>query len=139
MGLIGERLLTINVLAGAEGIHDDPFVPVIRRGDDDGIDRAIGQQILVALVNLRAAVEALLGPGDPAFVGIDDAHDLIAGQRQQALHQLVGTRPGSDNSDLDFVIGGEGNSRPGHGGRGADGKKITTTHLHRELLYLGRL
>ena len=69
------------------------LMPVIGRRDHDGVDRFLGQQIVIIRVGFGAAAGAFDGALDAAFVGIHDAHDLrILRKLQDGLHQLLRPR-----------------------------------------------
>ena len=57
------RLLAIDVLAGVEGVDADAGVPVVRRGDDDGIDVLARQDLAVVARREDAGRRTVRGRG----------------------------------------------------------------------------
>jgi hypothetical protein len=55
---VGERLLTVDILAGFEGIEDHRLVPMVGSGDGDAIYGGIGEQVVIIRVNFSSAVGA---------------------------------------------------------------------------------
>ena len=97
------QALAIEQALGSEGIQYDAAMPVIGRRDDDGVDRFLGQKIVIVRVRLGASAGAFDGALHTAFVGVDHAHDLrVLREFQDDLHQLLraGARPYHPDSDL---------------------------------------
>ncbi len=112
-GSISERLFTIDILTGLNGLDNNGLVPMIGRGHDDGVNRLGGDDVLEGRIGFDARAYPLDGALNPTFVGIRDGHNLRARHGQEGLHQLMGSRAGTDDADLDSIVC---RSRTGSGG-----------------------
>ena len=104
-----QRLLAVNVLAGFGRRNGHGRVPVVVRGNDDGVHVGAGQDLAKVGVRLDGAVFAVLRvqPGGGGFaaalVGIRDGDDPHVGHRAQETDVIVGDVAAADLADVDAV------------------------------------
>ena len=122
---VRQRLLAVNVLARLRGLDGTEGVPVVGRGDDDGIDVLAAEELAEVCVGGAAGERAflfLLGVVGfdlllgvvPAFGDhVADRHDLHAGIAEEAAEVPAALRADADEAERDALIG--------PGGVGADG------------------
>ena len=124
---VGEGFFAVDVLAGGGGGHGDEGVPVVGRGDDDGIDVRARQEFAEIVVD-GAALEfgaglsgvvllhdapVVLAPGG---VHIADRNDPGVGELEEAVHEAPGLDSAPDEPEPDGVVGADG-SGPDAGGQ----------------------
>ena len=94
--IVRAGLFDVHVLAGLAGPDGHQGVPVIGRGDGDGVDGFVFQQLADVLVGLRLGLAELVdlrqALGDVRIVDIADRRDLHVGQLAVAAD--VGRRRG---------------------------------------------
>ena len=153
--VVAARLLDVDVLAGLAGPDRHQRVPVVGRGDRDGVDRLVlqhaadvllgGRRMTVGLAGLARDRLDLLEPfGVGPRVGVDQADDLDAGHRGELAHMGAASPVEPGHGDADGVIGAddparrlgpadrEGRPDPGGGHRSAqEGAAIQACSRHR--------
>src|SRR5262249_49710644 len=94
--IVGERLLAIDVLAGAGGLDARDRVPVVRRGDDHGVDVLASQHVAEVVEGVAALVLALAFLGSIPLLNrllgalpavrddVADGHDLHVATAEKA-------------------------------------------------------
>ncbi len=102
-----ERLLTVDVFAGAHGQHRGQGVRVVRRGHGDGVDG------FHHLVEQLAVIDVLLGarPGGGALVepvGVDVAQGDDLHEPAGLLDVAEALAADADAGDAEAVVGAEG-------------------------------
>jgi hypothetical protein len=108
----GHRLLDVDVLAGREGVERHLPVPVVRRGDEHGVDVLVVEQ--AAVVGDDGCLAAGPGPAalGPAAVGVAQRHHLGVGAGGgEGIDQLLGARTHAGAADSQPIAGRAG--RPG--------------------------
>src|ERR1019366_6143445 len=111
-GGIGQGLFAIDVLARAQGVHDDGLVQMVGYGDDHGVDGFLGQQFAMRGVGhcaagaARVAFDPAEGAIETPFVGVDEAHDFGLRMLLERVHQLLPARAPADPAAGDAVAGG---------------------------------
>src|SRR5581483_1736242 len=87
---MGNRLFQINVLSGSERITRHPDVPVIRSGDDDGIDIVLAEHLAIVDMRGRRAVRAVSNIFAARSVDIASGNQFVAagliGTAQKVAH-----------------------------------------------------
>ncbi len=119
---VRQRFLDVDILTRLNRRHEHGIMKVFGRGDDDGIDIGVGQELLEILVGLgRVAahgLHAILGAREMSGVGIAYGdhldHGFAAGV--EALHQVVTARPDADPANLDLIACAERRKDGGGGG-----------------------
>jgi hypothetical protein len=124
---VGQRLLAIDVLAGAGGEDAGDGVPVVRRGDDDGIDVFALEEIAEVGVRLTALelALALLGGvvvgghllGGVAALGdhVADGHDLDVWGAEEAAQVAAAHGADADEPEGEAVVRGGAAAGPERG------------------------
>ena len=86
-------------------------MPVVGRGDGDGVDVLIGEELAHVVVALGLLAGQLLGGGLAGFEGglvdVAERDDAGVGQGGVALDVIVAASADADDADVDFVIGAE--------------------------------
>ncbi len=153
--VVAARLLDVDVLAGLAGPDRHQRVPVVGRGDRDGVNRLVlehaadvllgGRRMTAGLAGLARDRLDLLEPfGIGPRVGIDQADDLDAGHGGEFAHVGTAAPVEPRHGDADGVIGAddpagrlgpadrEGRPHPGGGHRTAQkGSAIQACSRHR--------
>ncbi len=105
---MGHRLLAVDVFAGVRCVNDDLGVPVIRRGDGDGVYVLALQELAVVLVSGSAG--APRGVIQARLIDIADRNDVnrIASVLQvlQRADVCVTHPAHADHSDVDALVRG---------------------------------
>lgn len=105
-GVLDHGLLTIDVLASLEGVNSLGAVPVVGRGDDDGVDVGAGQEFAVVAGGEDLLAESLFCVGEAAFVNVGDSDEFDAGYGGDGLDVSEAHVAHADAADTDLVIGG---------------------------------
>ncbi len=106
---MAHRLLHVDVLAGLRGPDRHERVPVIGRGDRDGVELGIFERfpdiddslaVLVALV-----MDVLEAPSQDGFVGVGHVSDLHAREATEAadVRSTPAVEPG--HGDAEAIVG----------------------------------
>ena len=102
----------IDVFAGVHGINGGLFVPVIGRGDDDGVDIFAGEDLAVVAggeeVDIvgRACSPEFFGVSEASVVAVGDGDEFHAGNAEGGGGVALALDACSDESELDVVVGG---------------------------------
>ena len=103
------RLFYIDVLAGVTGEYRGGRVPVVRRGNDDGIDGDVVEDAAQVPHRRRTLAGDLLdlpgGPGVDALVGIAETNEIDVGLRREARRQAAPPAANADDGYVDLVVG----------------------------------
>ena len=98
-------------------------MPVVGRGDGDGVDILVGEKLAHVVVALGLLAGQLLDRGLAGFerglVDVAERHDARVGQRGIALDVIVAATTDADDTDVDLVIGAE-HAAQGKCGAGRD-------------------
>ena len=96
---VHDRLLTINVFAGLDGVEEHLLVPMVRRADDDRVHVFAVQDLAVLASALRifgGAFESFLAVG---FVDVAYGDDFDVGDLVEQAHQVLRALPGAQHTD----------------------------------------
>jgi hypothetical protein len=99
------RLLTVDILAGLEGVCGNAGVPVIGGGDDDGVDIAAGEQFAIVAGGEDVLAIAFLSEGAAAIVNVGNSDDFDARQGRFGLHIFLAHDAEADAAYLHAVVG----------------------------------
>jgi hypothetical protein len=98
----GEGLLAEDVLAGLGGGNGDEGVPVLGRGDDDGIDAGHAEQLPEVAEHGRASAEAAAGGLAAVLPRIADGQRLRR-RAEEAAHDIVAPSAEADEAEADAI------------------------------------
>jgi hypothetical protein len=125
----GQALFAIDRLLRGDGVEDHLLVPVIRRGDDHGLDLRIGEEVMVILVHLGGGVAAGLLPAlQVRGVDVAERDDLRLGDGAGVADEIPAARAEADVAEAHGLLGQVGAAEEGGGGDGggrggAEGEK----------------
>ena len=107
--LVRQRFLDVDVLAGGARLDRDRAVPVVGRGDENGVDVLALEQPLVVLVALDLDAGLQLGQvGDrvvePHLVRLGDGDELAVGMTQEEAGDLVAAVAAADEAHADAAV-----------------------------------
>src|ERR1019366_1649268 len=128
--IVRARLLDVDILAGAAGVDGHQGVPVIGRGDGDGVDRLVFEELAIVPVNRRF----LLGDGLDAarrrvqhvLVDVAERHQLYIGLAGDLLDVVLAAAAQADGGYSNGVVRAAENG-VGGGGRGGE-EEISSVH-----------
>ena len=126
MDVVRERLLAVHVLAGVDRGDGGDGVPVVRRGDDDGVDVLVGDEFAEVgvgratlegglLVLAVAFFDGLLGVFAAVGVHVADAHDLDFLAAEEVLQVATVHFTHADEAEIQALVR-SGLSAPDAGG-----------------------
>ena len=123
------RLLDVNVFAGRAGHHGHHGVPMVGRGDDNGLDVLIVEQLAKVAIGLRAAAQL----GD-AFVharrvSLGEGHHVGVFLVLEVEDMLRADESVANEADAHAVVGPQDTLRGG--GSGGRERKGTASERHR--------
>ena len=98
-------LLAVDIFAGVESVSGNAGVPVIGRGDDDGVDIAAGEQFAIVASGENVLAVAFLGERAATVVDVGNSDDFDAGQRRFGLHVSLAHDAESDAANLNAIVG----------------------------------
>jgi hypothetical protein len=110
------RFFLVHVLPGVQGGGEVLAVQVLRRGDDDRIDRLVFEQAPVVHVRGRCR-DDLLGCLQTLGIDIAESSELDTGCRDGPANQLEAAIAGADDTHAHTVIRAE------HGGGDSEGTR----------------
>ena len=113
----GERLLAEDVLAGAHRGNRLKDVPVVGRGDDDGVDVAAGEEVAEVLVRGDAGAQALAPGLGPALPDVADGDGLGDALLEEVLEDVAAPAAEADEAQSDPLAGRQGALAPERRGR----------------------
>ena len=93
---MGHRLLDVDVLAGGQRLLRHLEVPVIGRGDDDGVDVGAGDDLGVVAGDGWRRSEQFQRPVEMPLVAVGDCDNLRAADPRSGLHQQRAADPGAN-------------------------------------------
>jgi hypothetical protein len=135
---VGQRFLAVDVLAGIERVETRTHVPVIGRGDDDGVDVLAVEDAAVVACAQRAIAEQLPGALEVAVVTRCGGDDLHVGHAQRRVGVGEPLRAEPDHPQADRVVGTlrdgvheRSARRPGSGARGREQESTTIDGVRR--------
>ncbi len=101
---VDHRLFEVDVLARVHGVDGSLLVPVIGRGDEDGVDVLAGEDLAVVAGGEEVRAPQLLRVGEAAVVAIGDGDELDAGNLQGEARVALALDAGADQGKLDVVV-----------------------------------
>ncbi len=116
---VDHRLFEVDVLAGLHGVDGGALVPVVGRGDEDGVDVFAGEDFVVVAGGEDVLAPELFGVGEAAVVAVGDGNQLDAGDLEGSCGIALALDAGADEGEVDGV----GSGRCG-GGRGLGEKGL---------------
>ena len=96
-------LFDVDVFAGREGVKDDLLVPVVRRGDDDGVNVFVIEYGAIVANGLDAIAELFFGALQAAVVEIGDGNSFGSRDGQELINQLFAANAAADESEADSI------------------------------------
>jgi len=136
-----------------EGVQGVAGVPVVGRGDHDGVDVRTGQEVAVIVMDiLFGESDVVLGALFPAGVDVADRDNLDVGLLGLSPDKLPDVPEShaadADHADVDAIIGADYARRRGPRGAGRQAlrqgnrrysgrrvpKKVATRTIHKDLL-----
>ena len=103
--VLDHRLFDVDVLARLHGVDGDARVPVIRRGDDHGVDVRPRQHLTVIARGEDVVAPHLLRPFQSSVVDIRDGHQFRAGDAERRARVPHALPSRANQRDLDAVEG----------------------------------
>jgi hypothetical protein len=97
-------LFLIDVLPGLDGVDEMLAVQVLRRGDDNGVDRLVVQQTAVIQICGRGRHQPL-GVVEPLGVNIGESNEVDVRAVQRPVNQLSAAVAHTDDAHADTVVG----------------------------------
>ena len=97
-------LLAIHVLARLHGIDRDPFVPMIWRSDNDGIDIFTRQNLSVIASGKNVVAPDFLAVLEPAVITVRYGDQLHARNLQRNSSISLTLAPGTDQRNLNMIV-----------------------------------
>src|SRR6185295_2996081 len=128
----GHRLLTIDVLAGGERVHDHLVVPVLGGGDQNIVDVFVIEQLTVLFVRFSAGeLRRLVAP---LVVDVGDRDDLdVVGvfHPVERVHVAGSHAAGSNHADAHALISAENTRVSGGSDKAGRADKLSSgNHAH---------
>ena len=108
--IVAGGLLDVNILAGLAGKHSQKRMPVVGRGDRDGVDRLVVEQAAKVFLDLRRlsgrTFDGLHGLGEHRIIDVADRDDLglrVSGKHLGMIESAVAQ---TDDGDAHPLAGG---------------------------------
>ena len=129
-----EGFLDVDVLAGGAGEHGHQPVPMVGRGDDDGVDVFVVEHLAEVGVSFRVCRRRVRRRDPCAAEGFGDAGDLDIGLLDEGRGEDPADEADADDADVDAFIGPE-DATGGERGQahGAAGDKRAAGHRIRRI------
>jgi len=107
----------VHILARAHGVYDDLFVPVVGYSNQDGVDRIVIQQLLVASGRLDGFTDNFTRQFMSAIVKIASGYAFDAGQLNGSCQQLGAfhANPYNAKANLSLAVFNRGKAINGSG------------------------
>ena len=100
------RLLAIDVLACLHRVHRSLLVPVVRRGDDHGIDVLPRQYLAVIARRKYVVAPHLFAVRQPSVIAVRDRNQLHSRDLDCPSRISLALNPRADQRNLNMVVGG---------------------------------
>src|SRR5712672_722817 len=104
---VRDGLFKIDVLAGCEGVNGHADVPVVWRGDDDGVELLVEDLAIIDMAGGGETVGAQFYGVATGTVDVTDGYDLIVGDFVGGIQQVVHAAAGTEDSDAESFVGAE--------------------------------
>ena len=105
---MADRLLDVDVFAGLHRPDGGQGVPVIRRGDGDGINRFVVEYLAEVLFELGGLVLLLFGKGhsraNDRLVSVANGGDEAIGPAGQLFHVVLASTIDADHRDAELLV-----------------------------------
>ncbi len=98
-------LFAVDVFAGLHGIDRNLFMPVVGRADDDGVDVFAFQDFAVVAGGEEVCAPEFLAVLEPAVVTVRNRDQFDAGNVHGIFGVALALAAGSDEGDLDVIVG----------------------------------
>ena len=127
---VRDGLLAVDVFAGAHTGDGDGHVPVVGRGDHDGVDILTVEDLAVVEVGERVG-GGVLGFGFQAarFINVAAGDDLVLFGELQLAQQILAASAGADGADPYAIVGAE-DSAIGRRGNQRSAHKLSAMMVH---------
>ena len=102
---VNHRLFEIDILASLHGVDCGLLVPMVGRGDEDGINILAGKDLTVIAGREEIGAPQLFAVGKAAIVAVGDGDQLDAGNLHRGARVPLALDAGADKGELDDVIG----------------------------------
>src|SRR5579871_6962598 len=107
--VVRARLLHVNIFAGLAGPDRNERVPVIGRGDGDGVNIFVLEQLADVAIRFWPGEPHLLGVAETlvehAFVDVTHRSDFSPGNVREALEMIIAAAAESANGQPHPVVG----------------------------------
>src|SRR5712672_1132373 len=104
---VGDWLFEIDVLAGCESVDSHADVPVVGRGDEDGVELLVENFAIIDVGGGGETVGAEFYGVATGAVDVTDGYDLVVGDFVGGIQQVVHAAAGTEDSDAEGVVGAE--------------------------------
>src|SRR5882762_2236369 len=122
---VGDGLFEIDVFAGCDGVDSHADVPVIGRGDKDGVELLVEDFAIIDVAGGGETVGAQFYGVATGTVDVTDGYDLVVGDFVGGIQQVVHAAAGADDPDTESVVGAEDSSGGESGEATGDDKSAT--------------
>ncbi len=102
---VDHGLFEIDVFACAHRVYGGLLVPVVGRGDDDGVDVFAGQDLFVVAGGEEIVAPELFGAGEAAVVAVGYGDELDAGDTEGSGSVSLALDSGANEGELDVIVG----------------------------------
>ena len=103
---VRHRLLAVDVLPGAHGVHDDLPMPVIGHRGDDAVDLLVVEQLLVPARRPQVGADDFTRARVPPVVEVARGDAFDTGQADRPCEQAGSLHPDPDYPEAHAVAGG---------------------------------
>ena len=103
---VDHGLFEVDVFACVQCIDGGLLVPVVGRGDDDGVDVFAGEDLFVVAGGEEVVAPELFGAGEAAVVAVGYGDELDSGDAEGGGGVTLPLDACADEGELDVIIGG---------------------------------
>ncbi len=125
---VGDWLFEIDVFAGRDGVDSHADVPVVGRGDEDGVELLVENFAIIDVGGGGETVGAQFYGVATGTVDVTDGYDLVVGDFVGGVQQVVHAAASADNADAKSVVCAE-DSGGGESGEATGDDKSATIEL----------
>ena len=125
---VGDGLFEVDVFAGGESVCGHADVPVVGRGDEDGVELLVEDFAIIDVAGGGETVGAQFYGVATRGIDVTDRDDLIVGDFVGGIQQVVHAAAGTEDSDAESVVGAEDSGR-GESREAAGDDKSATIEL----------
>ena len=103
--IMSQRFLDIDILAGFTGIDRHRHVPVVRAGDQDGVDVLAVEDLAIVFGGECLGIRQLFRFVQVGVVHVADSRDPDSGNLGQGLHEVHAPPARTQAGDVERVVG----------------------------------